>query len=391
AAAAWLAREPVVAPPPLPPPAPRLRIAYVSADFHAHATMHLMAEMLEAHDRDRFEITLVSIGPAADDDWRRRAVAASDHFLDARTLSDAEVVAALRRRGIEIAVDLKGLTAGARTGIFARRAAPIQVNWLGYPGTMPMPGMDYLLADKAIVPDAERAHVAEALVRLPGSYQPNARWAPLPPPPPRRDLGLPDDGFVFASYNQIYKITPEVWAIWMAILRGVPGSVLWLLRDSDLVEANLRAHAEAAGVAGDRLVFAATVPRDVHLVRQQAADLFLDCWPCGAHTTASDALRAGLPLLARRGRSFVARVGESLLAQVGLGELVAADDAAYRDLAIALANDPRRLAAIRARLVAALPTARLFDPPGLARHVEAAFTAMVARARTGAPPGDFDV
>ncbi len=392
-AAIWLAREPlpVVPPPPLPPPGPRLRIAYVSADFHAHATMHLLTEMLEAHDHTRFEITLVSIGPAASDAWRARAVAASDHFLDARAWSDAEIVADLRRRGIEVAVDLKGLTASGRPGIFALRAAPIQANWLGYPGTLPMPGMDYLIADHALVPEAERAHIAEALVRLPASYQPNARWTPLPPPPPRADLGLPLRAFVFASFNQIYKIMPEVWAIWMAILRGVPGSMLWLLRDTDIVEANLRAAAQAAGVAPDRLVFAATVARDAHLVRQQAADLFLDCWPCGAHTTASDALRAGLPLLARRGRSLVSRVGESLLAQVGLSDLVAADDAAYRDLAIALASDPPRLVAIRARLAAALPGSPLFDPAAMARAVEAAFAAMVARARAGAPPGDIDV
>lgn len=391
AAASWL--EPLAhAPlPALPPPGPRLRIAYASADVHDHATMHLMGEMLAAHDRDRFEITLLSYGPPSTDAWRQRAQAAVDHFIEVGTETDAELAAMLRQRGIDVAVDLKGPTAGARPGILAQRAAPLQVNWLGYPGTMPMPGMDYLVGDAVVVPPAERVHIAEAVVTMPFSYQPNGRWQPLPAPGSRTDAGLPEQGFVFANLNQTYKILPEAFACWLAILAAVPGSVLWLWqwRGHEIAARNLRVAAAAAGCDPDRLYFAQGVKRPEHLQRLQHADLFLDLGPYGAHTTASDALRAGVPVLTLPGRAFPSRVAASLLTTLGLSELIATDAADYHARAVRLASDAAAHAAIKAKLAAAVATAPLYDPVGFCRAWESALAAMIERQRQGLTPADL--
>lgn len=387
----WLAPLPQLPPPPLPAPGARLRIAYASADIHDHATMHLFGEVLAAHDRERFEVTLLSYGPPADDAWRRQAVAAVDHFIEAETSTDAELAQRLRSLSVDLAVDLKGPTAAARPGIFACRAAPVQANWLGYPGTMPMPGMDYLIGDAVVVPAAERGHIAEAVVRLPFGYQPNGRLAPLPPPPPRAAVGLPEGAFVFASFNQAYKILPEAFAGWMAILAAVPESVLWLWSDLAPARANLRAFAAAHGVAPDRLIFAERLPRDAHLARLQHIDLFLDSGPYGAHTTASDALRAGVPVLTCPGRSFASRVAASLLTTLGVTELIAGDAGAYHAQAVRLATDASALAAVRARLRAAAAVSPLYDPARFCRALEAAFAAMIARSRAGQLPGDLVV
>lgn len=387
----WLAALPQLPSPPLPAPGARLRIAYASADIHDHATMHLFGEVLAAHDRERFEVTLLSYGPPADDAWRRQAVAAVDRVIEAGTSTDAELAQQLRALSVELAVDLKGPTAAARPGIFACRAAPLQANWLGYPGTMPMPGMDYLIGDAVVVAATERQHVAEAVVNLPFGYQPNGRLGPLPLPPSRAAAGLPEGAFVFASFNQAYKILPDAFAGWMAILAAVPGSVLWLWSDLAPARANLRAFAAAHGVAPERLIFADRLPREAHLARLQHIDLFLDSGPYGAHTTASDALRAGVPVLTCPGRSFASRVAASLLTTLGLTELIVGDAATYHALAVKLARDPAALAAVRSRLTAATAGSPLYDPVRFCRALEAAYAAMIHRARAGQPPGDFTV
>ncbi len=370
-------------------PHDRLRIGYFSADYHDHATMYLFAEALAAHDPARVETFGFSYGKDRPDPMRAVARGAFSEFIDVRGDSDAAIVAMARAREIDIAIDLKGLTGGSRTGIFAARAAPIQANFLGYPGTMPAPWMDYMIADAIVVPPAERAHVAEALVTLPHSYQPNGRDETIGPRPDRAGLGLPDQGFVFCSFNQIHKITPAQFASWMRILAAVEGSVLWLWCEQVAARANLRAAAAAAGIAPDRLVFAATLPRAAHLARLTQAELVLDTAPYNAHTTASDALIAGVPVLTCPGRSFASRVAASLLSAVGLPEMIVADAAVYEAQAVALARDPARLAAMRAHLAAVRRTAPLFDPQAFARALEAGFAAMHARRLAGLPPADI--
>ncbi len=391
AAASQLARlhpEPV---PPLPPnpPGKRLRIGYFSADLFAHATMFLLADVLEAHDREQFEIVLFSYGPPTDDPWHCRAKAAADRFINVREMSDQAVAQLARTLQIDIAVDLKGLTGDARQGIFAARAAPLQVNWLGYPGTMPTPFIDYLVADPHLIPPAERAHFAEAVITLPDTYQPNCRIGPEPATlPSRNEHGLPETGFVFCCFNQNYKILPPLFGCWMRMLAAVPGSVLWLWVQQETARTNLQREAAALGIDPARLVFAALAPREEHLARLHCADLFLDTAPYGAHTSASDALRAGVPLLTCPGRSFASRVGASLLHAAGLPELVAIDMAEYERLAIALAVDPATLTSLRARL-AHRAEAPLFAPDRFARNLEAAWRAIDARARSGLAPADI--
>jgi predicted O-linked N-acetylglucosamine transferase (SPINDLY family) len=370
----------------------RIRVGYFSADFHAHATSFLAAELFERHDRARFETTAFSFGPDTGDTMRARVAAAFDAFVDVGGRTDAEVAALARERGIDVAVDLKGYTQGGRPGIFALRAAPIQASYLGYPGTMGAPYIDYLVADATLVPDEHRRHYAERIAYLPHCYQPNdTRRAIAPRSYARGELDLPAAGFVFCCFNNSYKILPELFARWMRILRQVDGSVLWLLRDNAEAEANLRVEAGRRGVDAGRLVFADRIAPALHLARHRCADLFLDTLPCNAHTTASDALWAGLPVLTILGDTFAGRVAASLLRAVGLPELVAADGADYEALAIALATDPARLRAVAARLAAARASAPLFDAARHARHLEAAFAAMVDRHRAGLPPEHIHV
>ncbi len=368
----------------------RLRIGYVSADFHAHATLYLLADMLAAHDRSRFEVTLFSHGPDRDDAWRRRAVAAADAFVPIGAMSDSEAAAELRRREIDIAVDLKGVTAYARFGIFAARAAPLQVSFLGYPGTLGHPALDYLVADHLVIPPAEREHYSEQILWLRGSYQPNSRRGEAAVPS-RAAAGLPDGAMVYVCCNQPYKITPALFAAWMAILAAVPDSVLWLWSDDDVTRANLRAAAAGRGIDPGRLVFAASTGIEDHVARLALADLFLDTLPYNAHTSGSDALAAGVPLLTLPGRSFAARVAASLLHACLLPELVVGSLDEYRALAIALGQDAPRRAALRARLAAALPAAPLFDATAFARHLEAGFVEMQRRALAGLPPADIEI
>ena len=372
------------------PPGQRIRVAYLSADLHDHATARLMAGLLEAHDRERFEVLALSYGPDLSGALRERIDATFERRIDVRRMSDAAVAALARELGVDIVVDLKGYTQDGRPGILAHRAAPVQVSWLGYPGTLAAPYVDYAIADAVVLPPGAESDWSEAAVRLP-LYQPNDALAAPDAPPSRADAGLPDDAFVFACLNNPAKITPETFAAWMAILAGAPGAVLWLYEGSPGAAANLRARAAEAGIEPDRLIFAAPAPHAEHLKRQGLADLVLDTWPYGAHTTASDALRSGVPILTLPGKSFASRVGAALLTALDLPELIAPDIPAYIAAAARLSADRPALQALKSRLDKALRTSPVFDPAAFARRLEAAFEALHARAQAGLPPAAFDI
>jgi len=370
----------------------RIRVAYVSADFHEHATAFLMAELFERHDRQRFEWTAVSLGADDGTAMRRRLERAFDHFLDARSVDDREVALLLAERQIDIAVDLKGYTADARMGIFAHRPAPLQVSYLGYPGTTAAPYIDYVIADRHVIPPEYFRHYTEKVAYLPGCYQPNGSGRPAPPASPARaELSLPQDAFVYCCFNACNKVTPELFTLWMRVLGAVPGSVLWLFDDNEEATSNLRSEAFRCGIEPSRLVFARRAPLSEHLARYAVADLFLDTVPYNAHTTASDALWAGLPLLSCQGAAFAGRVGASLLHAVGLPELITASLEEYEQLAIGLSRDRSRLHALRAKLAASRDASALFDSERHARALEAAYALMSQRARNGLAPEHFAV
>jgi predicted O-linked N-acetylglucosamine transferase (SPINDLY family) len=370
----------------------RIRIAYLSADFREHAVAFLSAGLFERHDRTRFDVIGVSFGPDATGPMRERLVRAFERFIDVRQRSDDEIAALLLEHEVDIAVDLAGFTGGARTGIFARRAAPVQVNFLGYTATMGAPYYDYIVADPVAIPEEQREHYAESVVYLPDSFQVNDGQRRIAEnTPTRADAGLPDGGFVFCSFNNSFKITPPVFERWMRLLRNVDGSVLWLMDGGADVVANLRREAQAQGIAPERLVFATKVPHEDHLARHRLADLFVDTLPFNAHTTASDALWAGLPVVTCAGTTFAGRVAASLLRAVGLPEMITHSLDEYEALALQLARDPSRLTAIRSRLAAQRSTFPLFDTDRFRRHLEAAYTQMWERHQAGAPPGGFAV
>ncbi len=370
----------------------RIRIGYLSADFHQHATSQLMAGVFEHHDRSRFEVTGISIGPDDHSDMRRRIEAAFDRFVDAKPQSDSEITELAKALDVDILVDLKGYTQDARTGIFAMRPAPIQVNYLGFPGTIGAGFIDYIIADRNVIPEREFDCYAEKIVWLPGSYQANDRNRAIADgAPARAGHGLPKDAFVFCCFNDNYKITPDVFSCWMRILLAVENSVLWLFQDNPAAADNLPREAVARGIAPQRLVFARRLPNAEHLARHRCADLFLDTLPYGAHTTASDALWTGLPVVTCLGETFAARVGASLLNAIHLPELVTTTPAAYEQLAVDLARDSSRLAALRAKLARNRLTTPLFDTAQFTRHVEAAYTVMIERHRAGLAPDHIRV
>lgn len=364
----------------------RIRLGYFSTDLCNHPVGHLIGECLERHDRARFELTAFAFGPDTGDDVQRRLRAAVDHWIDVRALGDSDVAQLARARGIDIAVDLNGFTLGARPRIFGYRPAPVQVAYLGYAGTSAMPGMDYLLADTTVIPDAERRHFSEKVVLLPHSYYVTPSARPEPAAVTRDACGLPESGFVFCCFNNTHKITPDVFAAWMRILGRVDGGVLWLLEDNPFMAANLRAAAAQHGVAPERLVFAPRTSLETHAARHRLADLFLDTAPYNAHTTATDALWFGLPVVTCPGASFASRVAASLLHAIDMAELIAPTRAAYEALAVSLATEPARLAAVRERLRRNRATTPLFDCARFTRHLEAAYGAMMERARAGLPP-----
>jgi predicted O-linked N-acetylglucosamine transferase (SPINDLY family) len=365
----------------------RIRLAYLSADFHQHATSQLMAGVFEHHDRTRFEITAISIGPDDGSDMRRRIEAAFDRFIDARPRGDADIAELARNLEIDILVDLKGFTQDARTGILAMRPAPIQVNYLGFPGTLGADFIDYVIADRHVIPAQDTEAYAEKVVWLPESYQANDRSRAIDDMPAVRAAhGLAADAFVFCCFNDNYKITPDVFSVWMRILNAVENGVLWLFEDNPQAADNLRREAAARGSAPQRLVFARRLPAAEHLARHRCADLFLDTLPYGAHTTASDALWTCLPVLTCLGDTLAGRVGASLLNAIRMPELVTATPTAYEQLAIELARDPQRLTALRAKLALNRLRTPLYDTARYTGDLEAAFVAMMERHRAGLPP-----
>lgn len=370
----------------------KIRVAYVSADFRAHATAYLMARLFELHDRRRFEVIGVSLGVDDGTGMRERLSQSFDRFIDAAERSDRDIAVLLRQCEVDIAVDLKGHTEGARLGIFSHRAAPIQVSYLGYPGTTGAEWLDYVIADETVLPLAHQEFYSERVVHLPDCYQVNdCTRAIASATPSRAALGLPASGFVFCCFNNAWKITEEVFDLWMSLLREVDGSVLWLFEANAPASANLRRAAQARGVAPNRLIFAPFITLPDHLARLRQADLFLDTLPYNAHTTASDALWAGVPVLTAIGNSFAGRVAASLVRAAGLPDMVVDGLAAYAARARELSGDPAQLRSIRSRLAAGRANCPLFDTDRFRQHIEAAYIRMWEIWRAGEPPCSFRV
>jgi predicted O-linked N-acetylglucosamine transferase (SPINDLY family) len=374
------------------PDSDRLRVGYFSADFYNHAVMQLLVGVLESHNRTRFEVQAFALGPETEDAMRSRTRQAVSAFHACSRLSDAEIAQIAQAARLDVAIDLTGHTRDARPEIFMARVAPVQVSFLGYPGTIGAGFMDYVIADPTVLPMDQQPFYDEKIVHLPDTYQPNDRHRIIAKKSPSRiEVGLPPVGFIYCCFNNIYKINPEFFASATRILSAVPGSVLWLLSTDEQAMQRLRAAAAASGVDGARLIFGPSLPTPEHLARYRLADLFLDTLPYNAHTTASEALWAGLPVLTQLGRAFAGRVAASLLRAVGLPELVTESITDYEALAITLGRDPERMVALKAKLAAAIPNAPLFDTVRYTRHLEDAFRIMVERHRAGLPPESFAV
>lgn len=364
----------------------RIRIGYFSMDFCTHPVSLLTVELFETHDREKFEVYAFSFGSNTKDEMRKRLESAFDEFIDVSHKSDQEITVLARMMELDVAVDLAGLTGASRTGIFARRAAPVQVNYIGYPGTMGADYMDYLIADKTLIPENSKAQYSEKIVYLP-SFQANDSKRQISDGVLTREgFGLPESGFVFCCFNNNYKITPDVFDGWMRILLKVKGSVLFLYEENELVAANLAREAALRGVAGSRLVFGKRLAVSEYLARFRVADLFLDTLPFNAGATASDALWAGLPVLTCQGESFAGRMASSLLTAVGLPELITTTQEDYERLAIDLASNPERLNFIKEKLQRGGRSSLLFDTGLFTRNLEGAYTKMVERYRSGLPP-----
>jgi predicted O-linked N-acetylglucosamine transferase (SPINDLY family) len=371
----------------------RIRVAYLSSDLREHAVAYLTAGLFEHHDKSRFETIAISFEAEKESAIGRRIKASFDRFIDASAQSDQQIAELIRRHEIDIAVDLNGFTRNFRLGVFARRPAPLQVNYLGYAGTMGADCYDYIVADSTVIPKEHIEFYSEKVVWLPGSFMANDdQRAIAERVPSRAELQLPETGFVFCSFNQSYKIEPVVFDIWMRLLKAVDGSVLWLKDNDPTATANLRREAERRGVAAERLIFAPSVP-DIadHLARQRQADLFLDTLLYNAHTTASDALWAGVAVVTCLGATFAGRVAASLVRAVGLPELVTESLADYEALALKLAREPEFLAATKAKLAENRKSFPLFDTQRFTHDMEAAYIQMWQRAQRGEPPENFAV
>jgi predicted O-linked N-acetylglucosamine transferase (SPINDLY family) len=366
----------------------RIHVAYLCAEFGEHHTMWYLTEgLFKRHDRTRFKITGVSIGPK-----QAETGPYFDDWIDGSRKNDADLALLLRQRRVDIAVDLNGFSGTSRPGIFAHRVAPVQVNWLAFPGTMGMGCMDYLIADHHVIPTGFEKYYTESVIRLPDTYQANNhREHPVEQPASRADNGLPEGAFVFCCFNNNYKIRPDVFDVWMRLLKGIDGSVFWLLGDNADAMSNLRSEAEKRGVTGSRLIFAGRVGGAAHLARQGCADLFLDTFPYGAHVTATDALWAGLPVLTRSGETFASRVAGSLLKAVDLPELVTESFAEYEEKARRLAIEPSTLRRLKEKLQANQSTCALFDVDRFRNQIEKAFVIAHERHQRGLRPANFDV
>jgi predicted O-linked N-acetylglucosamine transferase (SPINDLY family) len=370
----------------------RLRIGYFSADFHDHATLYVMAGVFRAHDRERFEVFGYSYGQTKTGRWRDRAMADIEHFHDVAHLSDPAIASLARSHDLDVAIDLKGYTQHSRSEIFGQRLARLHVSMLGFPGTMGTGCIDYMIADPVVIPDEERAFYSERVLYLPDTYYPTDDQREIAGEvSSRRDWGLPEQGFVFCCFNANHKISPREFDIWMRCLSAVEGSVLWLLDSNRLSKDNLRSEAQARGIDADRIVFAAKVPIEQHLARHRHADLFIDTFHYNAHTTASDALWAGLPIVTRIGRQMCARVSASLLAGMDLPELITRSDAEYEAMILQLAGDPSRLAALRQKVASKRGGTATFDTRRYTRHLEAGLSRAHALCRSGELPRDIRV
>ena len=370
----------------------RIRIAYVSGDLRIHPIGQLIVGLIEHHDRTRFEVTAISTGPQDGSPLRKRLEKAFDRFIDARDMTTEALAARIAELKIDVLVDVAGFTDYNRIDLFAARSAPIQVNYLCFPGTMGVDFLDYIVVDPFVASAGADAHFSEKFAHLPDTYLASDPKRPIAKrTPSRAECGLPDVGFVFCCFNGNLKITPRVFDVWMRLLQSVPGSVLWLLKGSAAAEQNLRREAEARGIAPARLSFATRIPLDEHLARHRLADLFLDTFPYNAHTTASDALWAGLPIVTFAGRAFHARVAGSLLHAIGLPDLVTSSLEEYEALAFSLATEPDRLAEVRGRLAHNRLTMPAFDIDRYRRNLEAAYDEMIAIHRRKEPPRAFKV
>ena len=371
-----------------PPP---LVVGYLSPDYREHATMHLAGDLFGHHDRSKVRPIAYSVGPDDGSPWRENLARECDAFVDLAAMGDRAAATRIAADGVHILVDMSVFTRHARPGIAALRPAPIQVVWLGLAASSGAPWLHYAIVDPVLVPPAHHDHFSERLIILPGCYQANQAWTPPGAAPSRQSLGLPADGVVFCSFNGHRKLDRASFTVWMRILDAVPGSVLWQLAPPDAARQRLEHEAGKAGIDPTRLIWAPPLPRPEHLRRIPAADLFLDALICGAHTTAADALRMGVPLVTVAGERLAARVAASLLHAVGMPDLVAAGPEALCDLAVGLARAPERLAEVKARLAALVPLSPAFDPAHFARHLEAGFEQVWQRHTTGKPPDDITV
>ncbi len=374
------------------PRSKKIRIGYYSADFRCHAVSYLMAGLFETHDKSKFEIIAFSFSSNAQDKMRERVMASFDKFIDVTAQSDIEITKLSRELEIDIAVDLQGFTQDMRLGIFSQRAAPIQVNYLGYPGTMGVPYIDYIVADKILIPEGNQKYYSEKIVYLPNSYQVNDSRKISDKIFTRREFELPEKGFIYCCFNNNYKITPQTFDSWMGILKAVENSVLWLSENNPIADKNLQMEAEKKGVNSSRLIFAKRVPlEEDHLARHKLADLFLDTLPYNAHTTCSDALWAGLPVLTLIGQSFASRVAASLLNAVNLPELITNTKEEYENLAIELATNPEKLKSIKEKLEKNRLTTPLFNTKIFTNHIEAAYEDMYDRYQNDLLPDNIEV
>lgn len=369
----------------------RLRVSLFSRDFFNHASAILMAGVIEMHDRARFEFVAHDFTPPRDDEYRRRLAAAFDRIIPVRALTDRAAAERIADDDIDVIIDINGWTAGHRASVLAMRPAPVQVQWLGHAGTMGAPWIDYIVADRVLVPPGHEPHFSEKIIRLPHSYQPTDDKRPVGTRPTRAEAGLPEGAFVFCSFNAAYKLTPEVFDVWMTLLRAIEDSVLWLFEPPSAAVEALRREAHARGVEPNRILFAKHRPTREHLGRLALADLALDCFPYGSHTTASDALWAGVPLVALTGLTFASRVSASVLTAAGLPDLITGSLDDYRGLALRLAQDRGAIARLRARVQDQIRASALFDTAGFTRALERAFVQIAERRRAGLPPDHIDL
>lgn len=370
----------------------KIRIAYYSADFRNHPMSYLLANLYELHDKNKYEVIGISFGPYKDDEMRKRVSNAFDKFYDLRLKTEDEIVKFSRELKIDIAIDLMCFTKYHKFGIFVKRCAPIQVNYLGYPGTSGTNYLDYIIADKILIPKESQKYYSEKIVYLPDTYQANDSTKKISDKIfTREELGLPKDGFVFCCFNNNYKITPQVFNVWMRLLKRVENSVLWILSENINISKNLKKEATLRGIDFNRIVFAERIKMNEHLARQKVADLFIDTFPYTGHTTVSDALWVGLPVLTRIGKSFASRVSSSLLNAIGLSVLVTNSEKEYEDLAIELATNSLKLEEIRNKLKNNKNTKPLFNTQIFARNIEKTYSLMYERYLKNLPLNNIEI